>query len=101
MHKYMHEGFEWDEAKSRLNRSKHRVDFATACRIFDGPILEWSDDRYSYGEARWLAIGRAGSATLVVAWTWRGGKRRLISARKANRREQQIYEERISGFGPA
>lgn len=68
MYKRMHEGFEWDEARSRLNRSKHRVDFATACRIFGGLVLEWTDDRYAYGEERWLAIGRAEGAS----WWSRG-----------------------------
>jgi uncharacterized DUF497 family protein len=94
----MHKGFERDEAKSRTNRAKHRVDFTAACRIFGGPVLEWIDDRRPYGEVRWLAVGRAGDVTLVVAWTWRGDKRRLISARKANRHERQIYEERIAGL---
>lgn len=46
-----------------------------------------------YGEARIQVIGRAGADVLFVVYTWRGGSRRIISARQANRRERNAYRE--------
>jgi uncharacterized DUF497 family protein len=88
-------GFEWDEAKNRLNVEKHGVSFEQAQRIFDRPILAAPDPR-AYGEERWICIGRVGAtAMLTVVFTERRGKRRLISARPASRKERRRYEEAI------
>ncbi len=89
-------GFEWDEAKNHANIRKHGIDFETARRIFDGPILTWCDSRKDYGEERHLAVGRVDSeAIVVVVWTNRAGRIRLISARPASRKERQAYHDRI------
>lgn len=88
--------FEWDEAKDQLNRAKHGISFAEAQMIFEGPILSWRDTRFDYGEARTVSIGViAGVVAVAVVHTDRGGATRLISARLANRRERQMYDERI------
>lgn len=83
--------FEWDEAKCQSNLKKHGVDFADACHIFDGDILEIEDIRSSYGEERFLAIGILGDQVLAVVYTVRGETIRLISARKATRDEKEVY----------
>ena len=89
-------GFEWDEAKNHANIRKHGIDFETARRIFDGTILTWRDSRKDYGEERHLAVGRVDSeAMIVVVWTNRAGRIRLISARPASRKERQAYHDRI------
>ena len=87
--------FEWDEAKDRSNVAKHGIDFATARRIFDGPVLTRPDLRRDYGEPRHVSVGRAGPAVIVVAHTPRGDRLRLISARPASRKERRSYHERI------
>ena len=87
--------FEWDDAKERVNVAKHGIDFATAQRIFDGPVLTWPDTRRDYGEVRHVSVGRVGPGVIVVAHTRRGDRQRLISARPASRKERRSYHERI------
>jgi uncharacterized DUF497 family protein len=84
--------FEWDDDKDRSNRQKHGIGFDEAKYIFDGPILTKIDDRENYGEVREISIGMLSeTAVLTVVHTLRGSNIRLISARKADRRERQIY----------
>jgi hypothetical protein len=76
------------------------LEFATL--IFEGPTLERSDERQDYGEARVLAIGVAEGVHLTVAYTDRyapdgGIERRIISARRSNRRERKAYGEAVAG----
>lgn len=85
--------FEWDDEKSEANWRDRGFDFAYAALIFDGPTLEWDDDRIDYGERRIQAIGRVEKDILVVVYTWRGIVRRIISARRANRRERDVYRK--------
>ena len=90
--------FEWDEAKSRLNRSKHGVSFATAVEVFSDPFCLTIPDRTVHGEKRSWTIGRLENLViLVVVHTSRdeSGEEvtRIISARKATPREQKSYEE--------
>lgn len=87
--------FEWDEAKSQANVRKHGVDFETAKRIFEGPVVTRVDERKDYGEDRYITIGRVARGVLVVAHTHRESRIRLISARPASRREKQACHERI------
>lgn len=85
--------FEWDAAKSEANLRTRGFDFAYAALIFDGPTLETDDDRVDYGERRVRAIGRVKDDVLFVVYTWRGDTRRIVSARKANRRERDAYRK--------
>ena len=87
--------FEWDEAKSQANVRKHGIDFETAKRIFDGPVVTGIDQRKDYGEDRYITIGRVTRSLIVVAHTHREGRVRLISARPASRKEKQAYHEQI------
>lgn len=87
--------FEWDDAKKQANITKHGIDFATALRIFDGPMLTRCDLRHDYGEMRHISVGRTGSAVIVVAHTKRKDRWRLISARPASRKERRLYHEQV------
>ena len=88
--------FEWDEAKNQANIRKHGVSFEIAKRIFDRPLLTSPDRRKNYGEDRYVSIGQAGHAALiVVTHTGRHGRIRLISARPASRKERKRYHEQI------
>ena len=91
--------FEWDPEKEILNVQKHGIDFTTASRIWHGPVLERIDDRQGYGEVRYQAFGVAADRILTVILTWRGEVRRLISARRSNRREQRLYEAEVTKLG--
>ena len=83
--------FEWDEEKSERNRLDRGLDFGTAARIFEGPIQTAIDDRRDYGETRVIAVGEVDDRVLVVVYTDRNGVRRIISARRANRKEQETW----------
>ena len=85
--------FEWDAAKAEENLRKHGVDFPAATHVFhDLYRLEEEDTRLPYGETRIAVIGMVGEQVLVVIYTPRGERIRIISARKANRRERRAYD---------
>ena len=92
--------FSWDERKSAANLADRGFDFEFASLIFAGPILEREDTRRDYGERRVIAIGTADGIAIVVVYTDRaasGGlmQRRLISARRASRKERSAYEAAV------
>lgn len=93
--------FEWDEAKRRSNLGKHGVDFEQAIHMFAGAVIEWRDERHDYGEARWIALGELDRRVLVIVYADRGDVRRIISARKANAREQRTYRQALAGRSQA
>jgi uncharacterized DUF497 family protein len=89
--------FEWNEGKALNNKKKHGVSFELAVTVFDDPFaLRVADSKHSKDEERFWQIGESDSGVLVVVFTVRGkGKAeryRLISARKANRKERALYE---------
>ena len=93
-------GFEWDETKNRRNTQKHGGSFSSASILFSLPHLVRLDDKESYGEDRWLAIGCIGPVIGVIVFTERGEDQgnksiRIISARKASTREIELYEKEI------
>ncbi len=91
--------FEWAPEKDSLNIQKHRIDFATAKLIWDGPVFKRLDHRRDYGEVRFQAFGVAENRILTVIFTWRGEVRRIISARRANFREKRLFETKIPKLG--
>jgi uncharacterized DUF497 family protein len=88
--------FEWDENKNRSNFQKHGIYFDEAKAIFDNPVFTAVDNRNNYGEERKISIGTLEDIViLVVVYTDRKGNRRIISARKTNKKEREIYHEFI------
>ncbi|MFM2044305.1 MAG: hypothetical protein RLY86_2881 [Pseudomonadota bacterium] len=83
--------YEWDEAKRIANISKHGIDFFDVPSVFDRSVLQWIDNRRPYGEVRCNALGLLNDRIVSVSFTDREGVRRIISARKANDREQRLY----------
>ena len=76
--------------------SEHKLPFAVAGELFDGPFVEEEDSRFDYGETRFSAMGpiaSLGGRICVVVYTWRGHARRVISFRKANDREIRRYRD--------
>jgi uncharacterized DUF497 family protein len=90
--------FEWDPEKEADNLRKHGVSFEFATKAFnDGLALEDLDDREDYGEERNVRIAQADGILLTVVYTDREEKKRLISARRATKDEQdQYYRENAS-----
>jgi uncharacterized DUF497 family protein len=86
--------FEWDPARSDATYRERGFDFAYASRVFTADRIEVEDPRVHYGESRIKAIGRVGSDILVVIYTWREGAVRIISARRANRKERAQWQSR-------
>ncbi|PJI46535.1 MAG: hypothetical protein CTR55_23420 [Pseudomonas sp.] len=88
--------FEWDEAKNQANIRKHGIDFNDVMELFQQPYLAQRDDREDYAEERWISLGRIRSLIGVVVSTEREGDViRIISARKATRREARHYVQTI------
>ena len=90
--------FEWDARKAESNAAKHGVIFLEAMSVFGDPHeLVIADADHSEGEDRFLSMGlSAAGRLLVVAYTERGGRIRIISAREATRRERKQYESTSS-----
>jgi uncharacterized DUF497 family protein len=86
---------EWDEAKNRGNVAEHGLDFQDAERVFAGPCVTFEDNRFDYGEERLITLGLLAGRVLVIAHAPRGLATRIISMRKASRREQEIYYKRL------
>lgn len=88
--------FEWDDEKNQSNIEKHGISFEQARTIFAGPVLSKMDQRFAYGETRWISVGLVEEiAVIVVVHTERDGITRIISARPANRKERRRYYEEV------
>jgi uncharacterized DUF497 family protein len=86
---------EWDEKKRLSNLAKHNVDFNRVASIFDGRVVAWPLRQRGYGEDRFAALGIVKEMIFYVVYTWRGDLRRIISARKAGRRERERYHKSV------
>ncbi len=86
---------EFDSAKDATNRAKHGVSLALAGELDWEAALVWIDDRIEYGELRVIALAPKVSILYYVAFVDRGEVRRVISLRRANRREVKYYVENI------
>ena len=87
--------FEWDPEKAAANLDRHGVSFKEASTVFGDPLGRIVDDpRHSVGERRFVLMGRSDQQRLLaVMFTERREVVRLISARRATRRERKDYEE--------
>jgi len=86
--------FEWDTGKSASNFEKHSVSFAEAMTVFGDPLeVTVRDPDHSEGEFRFLSIGMSHlGRLLVVSYTEREERIRIITAREATRKERRQYE---------
>lgn len=85
---------EWDPNKARLNVRKHGVHFSDALSALEDESALTMTEESAGGEERWITLGTdALGRVLVVVYTWRGSRVRLISARAATPRERRQYGE--------
>jgi len=82
---------EFDEDKRNETLSQRGLDMARAIEIFRNAHTDQIDTRRCYGEKRIITMGYLDSRAVVVVWTYRGSKQRIISMRKANAREISRY----------
>lgn len=85
----------FDPDKDKANLKKHGVSLALAEVLFAGSHTSLKDDRFEYGEVREVAFGRIKERLYVCVHTDRADERRVISLRKANRREVRRYGEKL------
>ena len=85
--------FEWDETKRQTNLRDHKLDFVDAEIVFSGITFTFEDDRFEYGEDRFITLGLLREIVVVIAHTERKDTIRLISMRKATKNEQRLYFE--------
>ncbi len=87
--------FEWDDTKRRSNIKKHGIDFVDASMVFDSYTLTIEDDRYDYGEERFITFGILEGRVVVVVHTENEEFIRIISIRKATKYEEKAYFSQI------
>ena len=86
---------EFDPAKDALNQTKHGVSLAFASELDWSAALAWVDDRFEYGETRMIALAPRIETLYYVAFVESGDVYRIISLRRATRREVKHYVETI------
>lgn len=87
--------FTWSEAKRESNRAKHRLDFADAVAVFTGVTFTVEDARYRYTERRYMTLGLLHEVPVCIIHTDHAHQIRIISFRKATRREAEIYFDEV------
>ncbi len=87
--------FKWDEAKRLSNIEKHGIDFVDVPAMFDGDVVTIADERFEYGENRYITLGLLKYRVIVVAHTDENNVIRIISARKATKNEEKLYFKEI------
>ncbi len=87
--------FDWDEAKRRANLRRHAIDFVGIEEAFDGETVTVLDDRFEYGEDRFLTLGLLDGRVVAIAHTETGDEIRIISVRKATKNEAFNYFKEI------
>ncbi|MBS0446478.1 MAG: BrnT family toxin [Proteobacteria bacterium] len=87
--------FAWSEAKRATNIRAHGLDFVDAPRVFEAATYTFEDDRFAYGERRFVTLGLLAGIPVSLVHTESEHEIRVISFRKATKREAQIYFDAI------
>ena len=87
--------FTWSESKRAANLSAHGLDFLDAPRVFEGLTYTFEDDRFSYGEQRFVTLGLLAGFPVSIVHTESYHEIRIISFRKATTRETEILFSKI------
>ena len=88
--------FEWDDAKRQSNLLKHGFDFVGIAEVFEGDTVTILDDRFDYGEKRFITLGLLQGRAVVIAHTETEEMIRIISVRKATKNEEISYFQQIA-----
>jgi len=88
--------FDWDEAKRKSNLRNHGIDFIGIEKVFEGETVTIPDDRFDYGEERFVTFGLLDARMVAIAHTETDEVIRIISVRKATKNEESSYFKEIS-----
>ncbi|MFH7024762.1 MAG: BrnT family toxin [Heteroscytonema crispum UTEX LB 1556] len=88
--------FEWNENKRLANIRKHGIDFVDVEAVFEGDTVSIVDNRFDYGEERFITLGLLEGRVVVVVHTERDNRIRIISVRKATKHEEINYFQQIA-----
>ena len=83
--------FTWSQRKRAINLREHGLDFLDAPRVFEGLTFTYEDDRFAYGEQRFITLGLLAGVPVSVAHTESDDEIRIISFRKATGREERRF----------
>jgi uncharacterized protein len=83
--------FTWSERKRAVNLKEHGLDFIDAPRVFEGLTFSYEDDRFAYGEQRFLTLGLLAGVPVSIVHTESDDEIRIISFRKATGREARRF----------
>jgi hypothetical protein len=83
--------FSWSERKRAINLKQHGLDFLDAARVFEGLTFSYEDDRFAYGEQRFITLGLLAGVPISIAHTETEDEIRIISFRKATAREARRF----------
>jgi uncharacterized protein len=87
--------FSWDEKKRRSNLKDHGLDFVDAPRVFEGPTFTFEDDRFAYGEQRFVTLGFLADIAVSLVHTETPSRIHVISFRKATRHEEILLLQNL------
>jgi hypothetical protein len=87
--------FTWSERKRAINLKEHGLDFVDAARVFEGATYTFEDDRFAYGEQRFETLGLLAGVPVSIVHTETEDEIRVISFRKATKREASLYFQQI------
>lgn len=87
--------FTWSERKRAVNIKQHGLDFVDAARAFEGATFTFEDDRFAYGEQRFETLGLLAGIPVSIVHTETDHEIRIISFRKATRREAELYYRQV------
>jgi uncharacterized DUF497 family protein len=87
--------FEWDEAKRRSNIKRHGIDFVDVDEVFAGEAITFLDDRYDYGETRFLTFGLLWGEVVAIVHIETDEVIRIISVRRASKDEEETYFKEV------
>jgi hypothetical protein len=87
--------FTWSERKRAINLKDHGLDFVDAPRVFEGATYTFEDDRFDYGEQRYETLGLLAGVPVSIVHTETEDEIRVISFRKATKREAKLYFQQV------
>jgi len=87
--------FTWSERKRVVNLKEHGLDFIDAPRVFEGATYSFEDDRFDYGEQRFETLGLLAGIPVSIVHTEIEDEIRIISFRKATKREANLYYQQV------
>lgn len=87
--------FTWDERKRKKTLTLRGLDFADTKKVFEGATFTFEDDRFDYGERRLVTFGLLDADVVVIVHTETEKEIRIISMRKGDKDEQEIYFENV------